>query len=68
LLIHGTADSICPPFMAEELFARAPQDKQLLWIPEADHNNGFQVGGQTYRNTISQVIERWTGFSSRSQP
>jgi fermentation-respiration switch protein FrsA (DUF1100 family) len=64
LLIHGKSDTICPPFMAEELFARAPRDKQLLWIPEADHNDGFVVGGEAYRKALRQVILRWTGFSA----
>jgi fermentation-respiration switch protein FrsA (DUF1100 family) len=63
LLIHGKGDIVCPPRMAEELFARAPQNKQLLWIPGADHNNGFIVGAETYRNALRQAIEQWTGFS-----
>jgi len=62
LLIHGKADTICPPLMAEELYARAPQKKQRLWIPGADHNNGFIVGGECYRQGIRQAIFQWTGF------
>ena len=62
LLIHGKGDTICPPRMAEELYARAPQEKQMLWIPGADHNNGFMVGGDSYRKTLRQAIFRWTGF------
>ena len=62
LLIHGKNDTICPPHMAEELYARAPTEKQPLWISGADHNNGFIVGGEAYRQTIKQVITRWTGF------
>jgi fermentation-respiration switch protein FrsA (DUF1100 family) len=63
LLIHGTRDAVCPPHMAEELFAQAPAEKQLLLIPGADHNNGFVVGGETYRDALRQVIAHWTGFS-----
>jgi len=63
LLIHGTSDAVCPPRMAEELFAQAPAGTQLLWIPGADHNNGFVVGGETYRDALRQVIGRWTGFN-----
>jgi fermentation-respiration switch protein FrsA (DUF1100 family) len=62
LLIHGRSDTICPPFMAEELLARAPWDKQMLWIPGADHNDGFVVGGDLYRDALRQGITRWTGF------
>ncbi|MBE0576042.1 MAG: alpha/beta hydrolase [Desulfuromonadales bacterium] len=64
LLIHGKDDTICPPRMAEELFYRAPEEKQLLWIPGADHNNGFIVGGEIYRQTLRETIARWTGFAT----
>jgi fermentation-respiration switch protein FrsA (DUF1100 family) len=63
LVIHGRADTICPPRMAEELYARAPEEKQLFWISAADHNNGFVIGGETYRQTLMQAIDRWTGFT-----
>lgn len=66
LLIHGRNDSICPPRMAEELYQRAPQEKQLLWIAGADHNNGFLVGGELYRNTLREAITRWTGFTAEA--
>jgi hypothetical protein len=62
LLIHGKDDTICPPRMAEELYARAPKEKQPFWISGADHNNGFIVGGETYRQTLKQAITQWTGF------
>jgi hypothetical protein len=62
LLIHGKRDSICPPFMAEELYAKAQREKELIWIPEADHNNGFIMGGELYRQTLKQAFARWTGF------
>ena len=48
--------------MAEELFARAPQDKRLHWIEGADHNDGFVVGGNSYKKLLAQVIREWTGF------
>lgn len=63
LLIHGGRDNICPPSMAEELYSRAPQEKQILWIPEAGHNDGFVVGGERYKQSLRQVIARWTGFT-----
>lgn len=63
LLIHGQRDSICPPAMAEELFARATGEKQLIWLPAADHNDGFIVGGEFYRQSLRACIARWTGFT-----
>jgi len=64
LLIHGKGDTICPPQMAEELYTRVPEEKQLLWIPGADHNNGFIVGGEFYRLALRQAIFQWTGFAT----
>ena len=64
LLIHGKEDTICPPRMAEQLFARAPKEKQLFWISGAEHNNGFIVGGESYRQVLRQAIARWTGFTT----
>ena len=64
LLIHGKDDTICPPRMAEELYYRAPEEKQILWIPGAGHNNGFIVGGEIYRQTLIEAIARWTGFAT----
>lgn len=66
LLIHGEDDTICPPHMAEELYTRAPLKKQLLWIPGADHNNSFVVGGEFYRLALRQAIVQWTGFATKS--
>ena len=62
LIIHGTNDTISPPRMAEELYAQAAGEKQLFWIPGAEHNNGFIIGGESYRQTLRQAITRWTGF------
>lgn len=63
LLIHGRKDAICPPFMAEQLYAAAPAVKQIFWIENADHNNGFVVGGADYQQVLAAAIKDWTGFS-----
>jgi uncharacterized protein len=39
LLIHGTADSLIPASMSQELYEAAPNPKQLLLIPGGVHNN-----------------------------
>ena len=59
LLLHGTADTICPPYMAEKLYASAPTQTRLHWIEGAGHNNGFVVGGETYKNILKQAIGQW---------
>jgi fermentation-respiration switch protein FrsA (DUF1100 family) len=48
LIFHGTEDTICPPAMAEELFAQAPHPKQLVWLAGAGHNNTVERGGEHY--------------------
>ena len=63
LLIHGTGDSICPSFMATALHQQAVVDKELFWIEGGDHNDGFVIGGQAYREALNRAIARWTGFS-----
>lgn len=64
LLIHGKQDNICPPGMAEELYAKAPQKKQLLWIQNAGHNDGFVAGGEKYKRALRQFIANGTGFQA----
>lgn len=58
LLIHGTADHTIPAHMSQTLFAAAPQPKQILLIPNADHDNVARVGSQLYLETIQQFIEQ----------
>lgn len=68
LLIHGKNDTICPPVMAEQLYSRAVDQKQLFWIDAAGHNNGPIVGGAAYREVLQQAIEDWTGARGSKAP
>ena len=61
LIIHGRRDTICPPDMAEQLYARADDRKRIHWIDAADHNDGLVVGGAAYREVLRSAIEDWTG-------
>ena len=61
LLIHGKRDTICPPAMAEQLYARANDRKRIYWIDAADHNDGLYMGGAAYREVLREAIEDWTG-------
>jgi len=60
LLIHGRNDTICPPAMAEELYARAAGRKEIHWIDRADHNDGLIVGGADYREVLQRAIAEWS--------
>ena len=57
LIMHGTADEVIPVTMADELFAMAPEPKELLIIPQAMHNNVHQVGGRQYLEHLQQFIQ-----------
>jgi uncharacterized protein len=58
LFIHGTADDIVPSKMSQELYAVAPQPKQLLLVPEAGHDDVAKLGGVKYLQAIEQFIEQ----------
>jgi len=60
LLIHGRQDTICPPAMAEQLYAHANDRKRIYWIDAADHNDGLIAGGAVYREVLRTAIEDWT--------
>ena len=57
LMFHGTLDEVIPLFMAKELFAAAPEPKQLVIIPNANHNNLDAVGGQQYLVNLKQFVD-----------
>ena len=58
LLIYGTADTIVPPAMAQELFDLAPQPKQLHLIDGADHNDIFFLGRESYWDAWRQFLQK----------
>jgi fermentation-respiration switch protein FrsA (DUF1100 family) len=57
LFIHGRKDRIIPFWHSEKLFAEANQPKLSYWIDEADHNNLFEVGGETYLKAIRDFAD-----------
>ena len=57
LILHGTADRTIPVSMAKELFASAPQPKQLEIIPQANHNNLPEFGDRQYFTVLKEFIQ-----------
>lgn len=62
LLIVGTQDTLTPPWMAQTLFERANQPKQLYLAPGAEHNDLWDSGGHdliaritTFVNAVHQL-------------
>jgi len=57
LFIHGTADWQVPAAMSQQLFAAAPEPKQLLLVPEAGHNDVAEVAGSQYLLSVRQFVQ-----------
>jgi uncharacterized protein len=59
LIIHGEYDNLVPFTEAEDLYNNiTSQDKQLLMIPAADHNDVMFVGLQEYFKAIRAFMDR----------
>ncbi|MCC5649576.1 alpha/beta hydrolase [Nostoc sp. XA013] len=58
LFIHGAADSTVPSFMSQKLYAVAPEPKQLLLVPGADHNDTAVIAGLQYLQWVESFFEK----------
>ena len=59
LLIHAAEDHLIPLYEAEELLRlSAAEEKRLVVIPRADHNDLMMVGRDRYFRAIEEFIER----------
>ena len=62
LIIHGQSDVLIPASDARELFRRsAAQDKQLVLIPGAGHNDLMWVGMTQYMDAIQSFVKGEVG-------
>jgi len=59
LLIHGKEDKKIPYQMSQQLFAAAPQPKQLVLIEGGEHGNSGRIGWPVYRETVSEFIGKY---------
>jgi len=57
LLLHGTRDTIVPPEMGEQIFARAGEPKTLHLIQGAGHNDTLEHGQKEYWQAWNTFIE-----------
>ena len=57
LILHGSADDIIPVAMSKELFAAAPEPKQLVIIPQANHNDLPEFGDRRYLLSLQKFIQ-----------
>jgi len=56
LVIHGRRDSVVPFKQGERLCEAAPSPKRNLWLPNADHNDVYMVGSETYLEAIESFV------------
>jgi alpha-beta hydrolase superfamily lysophospholipase len=59
LMIHGDADTYIKPEMAERLFARASEPKELWMVPLAKHNEALQIVGDEYRRRVLDFFQSY---------
>ena len=57
LFLHGSNDSVVPAEMSQQLYAAAPEPKQLLLISGAEHVKIYQPGDQSYLRAIQRFVE-----------
>lgn len=57
LYIHGTLDKTVPYEMSKTLYEATQGPKKLLIVPDADHNNVAEIGGEDYVQAIVEFIE-----------
>ena len=57
LILHGSEDDIVPVTMAKELFAAAPQPKQLVIIPQANHNDLPEFDDPQFLLSLQKFIQ-----------
>ena len=57
LWMHGSADSLIPPSMSQELHRKSPEPSQIEIVKGAGHNNLATVAGDRYEQLLNSFIE-----------
>ncbi len=57
LFIHGGSDRCVPVEMSERLFEATSAPKQLLLIPDAEHDNACKLGGDRFLATLGEFLK-----------
>ncbi|MCC5635890.1 alpha/beta hydrolase [Nostoc sp. CHAB 5844] len=65
LFIHGTADSVVPSYMSQQLYNAAPEPKQILLVPNAEHFRIYQPGNNSYLQAMQKFLFIKTEFRSQ---
>jgi hypothetical protein len=57
LIVSGTVDTLTPTWMAESIFARAHQPKQLYLVRNAGHNDLLGIGGDALTQVLQNFVQ-----------
>jgi fermentation-respiration switch protein FrsA (DUF1100 family) len=68
LIVSGTVDTLTPTWMAENIFARAHQPKQLYLVPDAGHNDLLGVGGDALTQVLRKFVQARTPDLRSTRP
>ncbi|OHB77482.1 MAG: hypothetical protein A2Z34_03420 [Planctomycetes bacterium RBG_16_59_8] len=58
LFIHSPKDEVIPYRLGKELYSAAAGPKEFYEIPDAGHNETFDVGGKAYWMRMKEFIDR----------
>ena len=58
MVAQGTRDEVIPIGQGRMVFAAAPEPKRFLAIEGAHHNDVYLIGGEAYREALSEFIGR----------
>lgn len=67
LIVHSRDDDLIPFQHGERLFAAANEPKQFLAI-NGNHNDGFLVSGERYRQGIARFLDSWLEDATMARP
>ncbi len=59
LILHGQADAMMPPRMAQQLYDAAPDPKQLALIAGGGHENSAVVNGTDYFAALNGFLQKY---------
>jgi fermentation-respiration switch protein FrsA (DUF1100 family) len=68
LMIHGGADTYIRAGMAQELFGRARQPKEMWLVPGAKHNQALQIASDEYRRRVLAFFEQHLASGRPQKP
>jgi fermentation-respiration switch protein FrsA (DUF1100 family) len=57
LIVSGTADTLTPTWMADQLFAKAHQPKEIYLVPGAGHDDLLISGGVALEQKLRRFVQ-----------